>query len=111
MVLVHFSHSHRDSLQSSAFSPTFFVGEKVAEGRMRGHLTVAALLHKQQARPRMNCRANQCSSEERGYRILQRPPHPPSAPSPPEKARGEKTLDAKESLKGLSKAAAFGVRA
>jgi len=27
---------------SSAFSPTLFVGEKVAEGRMRGRLTVAA---------------------------------------------------------------------
>jgi len=33
-------------------------------------------------------------------RILQRPPHPPSAPSPPEKARGEKALDGRESLKG-----------
>ena len=39
------------------------------------------------------------SRKERAYRISQRPPHPPSAPSPPEKARGEKALDLKESLR------------
>ena len=47
----------RDALQPSAFSPTFFVGEKVAEGRMRGRLTVAATLRKQQGRRRSTQRS------------------------------------------------------
>jgi hypothetical protein len=36
------------------------------------------------------------------------PPHPPSAPAPPEKARGEKALDGRESL-GNGKSLSAGV--
>jgi hypothetical protein len=37
--IFHTSRKCRQSVQSSAFSPTLFVGEKVDEVRMRGRLT------------------------------------------------------------------------
>jgi hypothetical protein len=86
----HFSHLHGiagTAFQSSAFSPTLFVGEKVAEGRMRGRLTVALTLPQHSG-----CMRSQSgrAREERVCPILQRPPHPPSAPSPPEKHGGRR---------------------
>jgi len=75
------------ALQSSAFSPTLFVGEKVAEGRMRGRLTVA--LTSPQPSGGMPFQSGR-ARKERVCPILQRPPHPPSAPSPPEKHGGRR---------------------
>jgi hypothetical protein len=86
----HFSHLHGiagTAFQSSAFSPTLFVGEKVAEGRMRGRLTVAFTLPQHSgSMPFQSGRAR----KEHVCPILQRPPHPPSAPSPPEKHGGRR---------------------
>ena len=76
-------------LPSSAFSPTVFCGgeggRRPDEGAFACRGTVAQTAGTD-ALPIWS-----------RHRLLQRPPHPPSAPSPPEKARGEKALEAKES--------------
>jgi len=75
-------------------SPPRFLWGRRWRSRMRGHFPVAILLHERQL-PKMRGHGHVCPN--------QRPPHPPSAPSPPEKARGEKALDTKGSraLKGF----------
>jgi hypothetical protein len=75
------SHTFSDSPPSSAFSPTLFVGEKVAKPD-----------------------DGVFDRREERVRVTGQRPHPNFGTFFPRKARGEKALDGRESLKSVRNA-------